>query len=693
MTAKKQTSALNSSVQGITVTSKVPKTTQGLPKKTTTHQDQPEAKNGAATTQTLKSPVTRRPHRIAGLDSLRALAVVLVIAYHFFPQTIPGGFIGVDIFFVISGFLITSLLLREYQVHGRISLSGFWLRRARRLLPALALMVVVCTAAAGIIGQDATVGLPSQIFGAATFSSNWVYVVQGASYSASLTPSLFANLWSLAVEEQFYLLWPLIVIAGLGLGAKKIGNRMLVAATVGVAVASAVAMAVMFNPDVDPSRLYYGTDTHLFGIMSGAALAMVRRPDQQGQWPHLIPPSGVKRHRANTILSAMIVLLSVTIIVAAAVVVEFDSALTYQGGLVAVSVATAALITALLSLQSTAKRFEKAPLQWVGQRSYGLYLWHWPVVILVSYVSSTRNVGTDVSALTAGISLSVIALMSWASYKYLELPIMSSGFKTYGRRLKAVLSRSTAKAPRGRIKALVITGALLVLAVLSAIAVVAVTTSPQTSSIEREIAAGQAALDDSFDWAAFTDLSAHIHALTEVKEEAESHAQQRAQERRDDVLTGRAVTIIGDSVTLASVAGLQEAMPEVTIDAKTSRGVGEAVKIMANLDAKGKLKEFVVISLATNGLVTSDDLAKIVQAAGDREIILVTAHAERSWIEATNKALFDAARTFDNVTIADWDAVIAAHPKELARDGIHPGPKGGARYTQEIVRVLTELVE
>lgn len=696
MAAKKKTSALQIRTQGVTVSANVPKKSKSVPKKSSGPGDLPEAKNGAVANQTLKPKVTRRPNRIAGLDTLRALAVLLVIAYHFFPQTLAGGFIGVDIFFVISGFLITSLLLREYQVHGRVSLSGFWLRRARRLLPALGLMVLVCTAAAGIIGQDAGVGLPAQIFGAATFSSNWVYVVQGASYSASLTPALFANLWSLAVEEQFYLLWPLVVIAGMGFGAKKLGNRALVAATVSVVVGSAVAMAVMFDPEVDPSRLYYGTDTHLFGIMIGAVLAMVRRPNLAGQWPLLIKNAGAQgsggneARRKNTVVSLTVALLGLLIIVGAAVVLEFDAAITYRGGLLLVSVATATLIAAILSLQEIAPRLEKAPLRWIGQRSYGLYLWHWPVLILVTYLFSTRNVGTNVTMVTAAIALIVITAASWISYKHLELPIMSKGFRNYARRIKNVLQRSAAKAPRARLKLGLVLGASAVLTVLGVVAVIAVTTSPQTSSIEREIAAGEAALNNGFDWGQFADLGPNIAALAEAKQKAEDEAEAAAQRR--EVPVGDEVTVIGDSVTLASVTGLQEILPGVVIDAKTSRGIGEVTKIMSNLEAKGDLKEFVVISLATNGLVTDDDLSKIVKAAGEREIILVTAHAERSWIAATNKALYDAAQRYDNVVIADWNGVIADHPKELARDGIHPGQKGGERYAQEIMRALAESV-
>ena len=146
--------------------------------------------------------------RLAGLDGLRAIAVLAVIVYHFVPVAAPGGYLGVDVFFVISGFLITSLLLRERARTGGVAVSRFWLRRARRLLPALTLVVLVSGAAAALIGGDVLVHLGSQVLGAATFSSNWLYIAQGSSYFDGTSPDLFRNLWSLAVEEQFYLVWP-----------------------------------------------------------------------------------------------------------------------------------------------------------------------------------------------------------------------------------------------------------------------------------------------------------------------------------------------------------------------------------------------------------------------------------------------------------------------------------------------------
>ncbi|WP_160425276.1 acyltransferase family protein, partial [Agromyces seonyuensis] len=210
------------------------------------------------------------PARIAGLDGLRALAVLAVIAYHAVPAAVPGGFAGVDVFFVISGFLITRLLLAERDATGGMRVLRFWMRRARRLLPALAVLVVVVATVAGLIGGDVTVGLGRQLFGGVTFSSNWGAIAADASYFGASAAEPFRHLWSLAVEEQFYLAWPLILAACVFLMSR--GGTMLLLG--GTAVLLAGGMAVLDLVGVDRSRLYFGTDIHAFGLLLGAVTAL-----------------------------------------------------------------------------------------------------------------------------------------------------------------------------------------------------------------------------------------------------------------------------------------------------------------------------------------------------------------------------------------------------------------------------------
>ena len=214
-----------------------------------------------------------RIRRVPGLDGLRGIAVLAVVIYHFFGDALPGGFLGVDIFFVLSGFLITALLVRELGATGRISLKEFWRRRARRIIPASVTVLVVATAVAGFLGGDVQVGLVPQFLGSLFFANNWVQISQSHSYFADTTPQIFMHYWSLAIEEQFYVLWPLIFL-GLLWVARRFGRSVssgdrafrlpaLVATVAGLA--SLLVMILLYNPDEDPSRVYFGTDTHAFG--------------------------------------------------------------------------------------------------------------------------------------------------------------------------------------------------------------------------------------------------------------------------------------------------------------------------------------------------------------------------------------------------------------------------------------------
>ncbi|MDQ2783109.1 MAG: acyltransferase, partial [Actinomycetota bacterium] len=365
---------------------------------------------------------------LEGLDGLRALAIAAVVLYHLDPAWLPGGFLGVDVFFVVSGFLITTLLQREAVEHGRIQLQRFWVRRVRRLVPALVVCVLTSTLVARLAHHDLVVGIGRQLVGALTFSTNWVETIAGSSYFDRTSPLLFMNFWSLAVEEQFYLVWPLVVgvLVAASVAVPSRMRRMLgLTVALLAAAASAGLMAALYTPGEDATRVYYGTDTHSMGLMLGAALAFAwaspARARMEGLWLRVRRPALVA---AGALLAVLIFVL------------DEDSPFTYRGGILLASAATAVLVAGLLPVAEAPSRWRTAmstaPITWIGRRSYGIYLWHWPVIVVID--QQMRAVEGSLQYVVTRIwCVLVTVAIADLSYRFVEAPIRVWGFRACAR--------------------------------------------------------------------------------------------------------------------------------------------------------------------------------------------------------------------------------------------------------------------
>ncbi len=350
-----------------------------------------------------------------GLDGVRALAVTAVVIYHQGASWLAGGFLGVDVFFALSGFLITSILVTEWTQHGRIDIRKFYLRRARRLLPALFAMLVGLSLATSLVARSELQRLRGDVLAALTYCTNWTQIAWNRSYFAQLgRPSLLQHLWSLAVEEQFYLLWPVVLV--LCLAARR--RFVPVAVTLGLAGVSALAMALLFQPGQDPSRVYYGSDTHLAPVLLGAALALLL--GRRRRLGHYVRNSAVGGVATDLIGTAGMVVLGY-----AAVHVNVYSTELYGGGYLIIGLAACALVYAAAQTPArTARVLAAPPMRWVGQRSYAIYLWHWPILML------TRP-GVDVplrGPVLIVLQVAAILIAAQLSYRYVEQPITTRGF-------------------------------------------------------------------------------------------------------------------------------------------------------------------------------------------------------------------------------------------------------------------------
>lgn len=358
----------------------------------------------------MPKPVRGGQRYLPGLDGLRALAVLAVIAYHLHLGWARGGLLGVGVFFTLSGYLITDLLLGRWRGDGRLHLGDFWLRRARRLLPALFVLLVVVAAWVTLLDRGQLADLRGAVAAAATYVSNWYYIAHHSSYFARFAPPApLDHLWSLAVEEQFYLCWPWLLWLGLRFvpGRRASRVRWLAAPTLALAVGSSVLMAFLYHPGLDPTRVYEGTDTRAFGLLAGAALAMV--------WPSGDAAATGRRARRTLDGAGVAGLAVIGVLVWQ---VGHYSPFAYRGGLGLLSVATVAVLAAVANPASLLGRaLGWRPLRWVGVRSYGIYLWHYPVIVL----TSAPNAGEDLPRAALQVTASVaLAALSW---RFVEEPV------------------------------------------------------------------------------------------------------------------------------------------------------------------------------------------------------------------------------------------------------------------------------
>ena len=366
----------------------------------------PRADGRLGHTLRVPKPVESGRRYVPGLDGIRAIAVLAVIVYHVNVPGAGGGMLGVGVFFTLSGYLITDLLLSHWRRYGELGLGQFWVRRARRLLPALFVMLAVVSVWVALLDSAQLGAVRKQVLGAVLYVNNWFTIADHGSYFARFAPPLpLDHLWSLAIEEQFYLVWPFVLLAGIWIFRKR---KRMALVTIGLAALSLGAMALLYQPGTDPTRVYEGTDTRAFGLLIGAALAMV--------WPTRMLEKGVRPGAAK--LLDGIGLLGLVGIIALIWGTTTFSPFLYPWGFLLLSLSTAVLVGAVVNPGSVLGRaLGCAPLRWIGVRSYGIYLWSWPIVVL----ARSNETRFDLPRATAEVAATfVIAALSW---RFVEEPI------------------------------------------------------------------------------------------------------------------------------------------------------------------------------------------------------------------------------------------------------------------------------
>lgn len=601
--------------------------------------------------------------RAPGLDGVRALAVLAVLAFHESLPWIPGGFLGVDVFLVLSGYLITDLLVARYRRDGRIGLGGFYQRRARRLLPALALMLVTVTAAVGVLEPAQRSALRPALVGAVTYTSNWWQAFAHQSYFMLYgPPPAFEHLWSLAVEEQFYLIWPLLLGAILVLVRRPAARAAFAWAG---ALGSALAMLAIYAPGSDPSLVYYGTDTHSSALMIGAALAIT--------WPlaQVAATAGRMRHALDIAGAA-----GLAILAWAAWHLSGSDPVLYPYGLVLAALAAGGLILAAATPGRVGRLLSAKPLRWLGIRSYGIYLWHWPVIAITAGVAPRAATSTQARLIEAFLPVALAA----ASWHWLEEPILRNGLRAeiaQRARLLLLAPRAIRRAPDAVVP-VVAALAMLTVACTAAYGIV----SPQTGpTLQEQIASGAR-------FSATTLLPQQPAGQPEPWWVVPGHPPFRrtlhVKPPKPVRVVGTRVMAIGDSVMLASAPELAQALPGIYINAKVSREIIAGIGIVHQLARNKRLRRVVIVGLGTNGPVTAEQIRRLRAAVGDRWLILINTFVPRSWEHEVNTTLAGAASRYPNVLLVNWHAAIEHHQGLLWSDDIHPQPIGGKLYAKVV---------
>ncbi|EGQ2816524.1 acetyltransferase [Staphylococcus pseudintermedius] len=588
------------------------------------------------------------PRYMPGLDGVRAVAVIAIIIYHLNPQWLSGGFLGVDTFFVISGYLITSLLLTEYHNTGKIELMSFWLRRVKRLIPAVLFLVMGVIVLSLIFMPTEIQKVRADSIAAIFYVSNWWYIMQNVDYFEQFAVQPLKHLWSLAIEEQFYLVFPIVLLSLLSFIRRLKSIRIIFLILL---VISMIAMMVLYVPNENVARVYFGTDTRIQTLLMGVLLALV--------WPPFQLKAKVNRQMRTMIDTAGVVGLAI-LFICFKFVSETNSIL-YYGGFFLISTVTLLVIASSVHPSGYfAKFLGNKVFTFIGSRSYSLYLWHYPIIVLIHH----QFVQGQIPPLVYVVEILLMVLMAEFSYKFIEQPFRKEGFNIFA--FNHLKNWRSQKVLRTWLVIILLIPTLLVMvggfnrfAQKNSTRVTEVNTEEIDKLITQPLPLPQLEIDGFV-----------------VKGNKQKYASWKP-------------LLIGDSVMVDIVDDFRSFVPKADINGKVGRQLVEATSLAKRQYQSYRDKnDIVVLELGTNGDFTEEQLNSLLEQFGEADIYLVNTRVPRSYESHVNQVLAKAAKKRANVTLVDWYSRSENHTEYFAPDGIHLQPPGVRALTNSIIQAI-----
>ncbi|EGQ2975255.1 acetyltransferase [Staphylococcus pseudintermedius] len=588
------------------------------------------------------------PRYMPGLDGVRAVAVIAIIIYHLNPQWLSGGFLGVDTFFVISGYLITSLLLTEYHNTGKIKLMSFWLRRVKRLIPAVLFLVMGVIVLSLIFMPTEIQKVRADSIAAIFYVSNWWYIMQNVDYFEQFAVQPLKHLWSLAIEEQFYLVFPIVLLSLLSFIRRLKSIRIIFLILL---VISMIAMMVLYVPNENVARVYFGTDTRIQTLLMGVLLALV--------WPPFQLKAKVNRQMRTMIDTAGVVGLAI-LFICFKFVSETNSIL-YYGGFFLISTVTLLVIASSVHPSGYfAKFLGNKVFTFIGSRSYSLYLWHYPIIVLIHH----QFVQGQIPPLVYVVEILLMVLMAEFSYKFIEQPFRKEGFNIFA--FNHLKNWRSQKVLRTWLVIILLIPMLLVMvgsfnrfAQKNSTRVTEVNTEEIDKLITQPLPLPQLEIDGFV-----------------VKGNKQKYASWKP-------------LLIGDSVMVDIGDDFRSFVPKADINGKVGRQLVEATSLAKRQYQSYRDKnDIVVLELGTNGDFTEEQLNSLLEQFGEADIYLVNTRVPRSYESHVNQVLAKAAKKRANVTLVDWYSRSENHTEYFAPDGIHLQPPGVRALTNSIIQAI-----